>query len=152
MIDINIKRLRKQKKITQEDLARKLGVSRYLILDWEAGKVSPRVSQLKAVSVILGCSIKDLLVEEDVKVEKDRCQSRMKLDIVIQDKKRCADSFSDDVLSEMRVQIVFTDGKAHVEFCGTSRADASEADISALFDKAKAAAIAALRSAGGDAR
>ena len=150
MVDINIKRLRKQKKITQEDLARKLGVSRYLILDWEAGNVSPRVSQLKAVSVILGCSIKDLLVEEDVKVEEDRCQSRMRLDLVIKDKKS-ADGSSYDVLSEIRVQIVFTDDKPHVEFCGTSRADASEADISALFDKAKAAAIAALRSASRDA-
>ena len=37
-----------------------------------------------------------------------------------------------------------------VEFCGTSREGASEADISELFDKAKAAAIAALRSLDGD--
>ena len=54
------------------------------------------------------------------------------------------------VQNEMRVQLAFIAGRPHVEFCGTSRADASEADISALFDKAKAAAIAALRSAGGE--
>ena len=55
------------------------------------------------------------------------------------------------VQNEMRVQLAFVAGRPHVELCGTSRADASEADVSALFDKAKAAAIAALRSAGGDA-
>ena len=42
------------------------------------------------------------------------------------------------VQNEMRVQLAFIAGRPHVEFCGTSRADASEADISALFDKAKA--------------
>ena len=42
--------------------------------------------------------------------------------------------------------------RPHVEFCGTSREGASEADISELFDKAKAAAIAAMRSAVGEAR
>ena len=121
-----------------------------MILDWEAGKVSPRVSQLEAISVVLGCSLKDFVKEENANMEKDRYQNQLKLELVIQDKKRRADGFSDDVLSEMRVQIVFTDGKPHVEFCGTSRADASEADISALFDKAKAAAIAAMRSLDGD--
>lgn len=56
------------------------------------------------------------------------------------------------VQNEMRVQLSFVAGRPHVEFCGTSRADASEADVSALFDKAKAAALAALRSAGGDGK
>ena len=55
------------------------------------------------------------------------------------------------VQNEVRVQLAFVAGRPHVEFCGTSREDASEADISALFDKAKAAAIAALRSASRDA-
>ena len=55
------------------------------------------------------------------------------------------------VQNEMRVQLAFVAGRPHVEFCGTSRADASEADVSALFDKAKAAALAALRSTGGEA-
>ena len=54
------------------------------------------------------------------------------------------------VQNEMRVQLAFVAGRPHVEFCGTSRADASEADISELFDKAKGAAIAALRSLDGD--
>ncbi len=55
-----------------------------------------------------------------------------------------------NVQNEMKVQLAFVDGRPHVEFCGTSRADASEADISELFDKAKGAAIAALRSLDGD--
>ena len=55
-----------------------------------------------------------------------------------------------NVQNEMKVQLAFVDGRPHVEFCGTSREGASEADISELFDKAKGAAIAALRSLDGD--
>ena len=57
-----------------------------------------------------------------------------------------------NVQNEMKVQLAFVDGRPHVEFCGTSCEGASEADISELFDKAKAAAIAAMRSAVGEAR
>ncbi|WP_346689020.1 hypothetical protein [uncultured Cloacibacillus sp.] len=77
----------------------------------------------------------------------------MRLEIVIREEgaRIMTNLQSAGVQNEMRVQLAFIAGRPHVEFCGTSRADASEADVSALFDKAKAAAIAALRSAGRDA-
>ena len=37
-----------------------------------------------------------------------------------------------NVQNEMKVQLAFVDGRPHVEFCGTSREGASEADISEM--------------------
>ena len=61
---IDIKPRRKKKKLSQADLGRKIGVSRYLILDWEAGRKSPTVKQLEALSGVFECSVKDLILEE----------------------------------------------------------------------------------------
>ena len=57
----NIKRYRKERGLTQEQLARSLGVSFQAVSKWENGKSMPDVTMLSALSVVLQVSIDALL-------------------------------------------------------------------------------------------
>lgn len=61
----NIQYLRKQKKITQEQLAEIMSVSRQTISRWEADEIVPELSKLVALSDIFSCKL-DTLVKEDM--------------------------------------------------------------------------------------
>ena len=61
MVGSNIKRLRENKNVTQEDLAAWLGVSRQAISMWEAEKRDLKASTLKKIANVFGVSIDDLL-------------------------------------------------------------------------------------------
>ena len=63
MIGKKILRLRKKAKLTQEQLAKKIGVNRCVVTAWEIGKANPRVDTLKALSKALNCSINDFFQE-----------------------------------------------------------------------------------------
>ncbi len=56
-ITARIHELRKQKSITQRDLAERSGVSRRTIQAIEAGKINPRIDILNAIAEALGQSI-----------------------------------------------------------------------------------------------
>jgi len=56
-----IQTLRKQKKLTQQDLADKLGVSPKTISKWETGGGLPDISFLKRISEIFNITIEELL-------------------------------------------------------------------------------------------
>lgn len=56
-----IKRARKVAKLTQVQLAEKMGCSQQEIQRWEAGKVSPTTKTLKKIAEALGCSPGDLI-------------------------------------------------------------------------------------------
>ena len=58
--------LRKQKGITQEDLAEILCVSRTAISKWESGRGYPNIDSLKAISKYFGVTIDDLLSGEEL--------------------------------------------------------------------------------------
>ena len=60
-----IKTLRKEKKMTQEDLASKLGVTISAISKWETGKNSPDISMLHKLSEILNISLEELYSPEE---------------------------------------------------------------------------------------
>lgn len=62
----NILKLRKNTKLSQEQLAEKIGVSRQTISNQELGETSPNPEQLKLLSKNLNVSIDELL-ENDVK-------------------------------------------------------------------------------------
>ena len=70
--------LRKEKKVSQEELANELGVSRQTISKWELGETSPDLKQSKELSKIFKVSldeltnndIKDILVEKTSNTEK----------------------------------------------------------------------------------
>lgn len=58
--------LRKQKNLTQEDLAETLFVSRTAISKWESGRGYPNIDSLKAIAKFFGISIDELLSGEEL--------------------------------------------------------------------------------------
>lgn len=60
-MELNIRDLRKQHNLTQEQLAEKAGLSRLTIINLETGKVDNVSGKtLKSLSDALGCTIDDL--------------------------------------------------------------------------------------------
>ena len=62
----NIQKLRKDLKLSQEQLAERIDVTRQTISNWELGETSPNPEQLKLLSKALNVSIDELL-NNDVK-------------------------------------------------------------------------------------
>lgn len=62
-----IRRLREQKKMTQEELAEKLFVSGKAVSKWEMGKGYPDISLLQPLAKALDISVIELLSGEDVR-------------------------------------------------------------------------------------
>jgi len=77
--------LRKQKGLTQEELAEKIYVSRTAVSKWESGRGIPNIESLKALSKFFSVSLDDLLsgeellalAEEDHKVKESRSRDRL---------------------------------------------------------------------------
>ena len=61
-----LQELRKQKKLTQEDLAEFLFVSRTAISKWESGRGYPSIDSLKEISKYFKVSLDDLLTSEEI--------------------------------------------------------------------------------------
>lgn len=61
----NIQYLRKQKKVTQEQLAERMSVSRQTISKWETDEVVPELCKLVALSDMFSCKL-DALIREDL--------------------------------------------------------------------------------------
>ncbi len=60
--------LRKNKGLTQEELAEKLGVSRQAVAKWEAGQVYPDISNLIGISSLMNVSVDYLVRDQDCAV------------------------------------------------------------------------------------
>lgn len=56
----NIRKLRLQRNLTQQDIAQRLGISRVAVTKWETGEASPRAEMLPKIAEILLCKIDDL--------------------------------------------------------------------------------------------
>jgi len=56
----NIARLRKERKMTQEDLAKELNITYQAVSKWENGVSSPDISNLKLIAGIFGVTIDEL--------------------------------------------------------------------------------------------
>ena len=61
-----LQELRKQKGLTQEELAEKLYVSRTAISKWESGRGYPNIESLKAISKFFSVTLDDLLSSDEV--------------------------------------------------------------------------------------
>ena len=61
MLYQNIERLRKERKITQEQMAKMLGLSRPTYINMENGEREPSVSELERLAAIFGVSASELL-------------------------------------------------------------------------------------------
>lgn len=66
---------REQAKMTQADLARKLGVKKITLANWEEDLNEPRANRLQMLSGLLGVSLKWLLTGEGDDVEIDQTPS-----------------------------------------------------------------------------
>ncbi|MCI5649531.1 MAG: helix-turn-helix domain-containing protein [Fusicatenibacter sp.] len=66
----NIQYLRKQKKITQEQLSEIMSVSRQTISRWEADEIVPELSRLISLCDLFSCKL-DTLVREDLNARKE---------------------------------------------------------------------------------
>lgn len=63
-----LKELRKQNNLTQEELAKKLFVTRNAISKWETGKGYPNIDSLKLLSQVFKISVDELINNEDLKL------------------------------------------------------------------------------------
>ena len=64
MLEKNIVNLRKQRGLTQEQLAEKLGVSRQTIVKWEKGEATPDSYNLIELSKFFNVKVQDLILTE----------------------------------------------------------------------------------------
>ncbi|MBR6073420.1 MAG: helix-turn-helix transcriptional regulator [Bacilli bacterium] len=60
----NLKSIRKMKKVSQEDLADKLGVSRQSVSKWETGENYPTMQNIVCLCSIFKCKMNDLVHED----------------------------------------------------------------------------------------
>ena len=56
-----IREYRKQRKWTQDELAKRLGVERSAVAKWESGKSQPQAARLVALAEVFGCSVDEIL-------------------------------------------------------------------------------------------
>jgi len=61
--------LRKQKGLSQEELANRLNVSRQTVSKWEVGESSPDMEKLVAISEFFDISLDELVLDKVVKKE-----------------------------------------------------------------------------------
>ena len=61
-----LKKLRKNKNITQEELAQKIFVTRTTVSKWESGRGYPSLDTLKILAEFYGISIDDLIFNEEI--------------------------------------------------------------------------------------
>ena len=73
--------LRKQKGLTQEELATQLYVSRTAISKWESGRGTPSIDSLKAIACFFSVTVDDLLSSEQLLTiaEKDQKQRNIRM-------------------------------------------------------------------------
>ena len=81
----NLKNVRKQRGVTQEELAEILGVSRQAISKWESDSGYPETEKLLVISKTLNISIDYLL--NDVTVMKEKRKQKKKVLYMLQQEK-----------------------------------------------------------------
>ena len=75
----NIQKLRKELKLSQEQLAEMIDVTRQTISNWELGETSPNPEQLKLLSKALNVSVDELLNNDVKSVIIDKVSNTEKL-------------------------------------------------------------------------
>ena len=80
---------RKEQKLTQEELAEKLGITAKAVSKWECGKGLPDPSIMLELCKILKITVNDLLSGEKARKVKQKPKSNNILEIVLS----CSDTF-----------------------------------------------------------
>lgn len=60
----NLKRLRKEKNMSQTELAVRLGVKQNTVSSWEKGVRHPGLRMLLALANVFGCTVDELITNE----------------------------------------------------------------------------------------
>ncbi len=115
----NIRRIRKRKKITQEGLANRIGVSRQAVCMWEAGKRELRGTTIRKISQIFSVRPGEILGEAAItggkkafKVKKigkgalTRKENGMRETITLSAKKKCGAGF--EIVKSAQSKAAFT--------------------------------------------
>lgn len=76
-VNNKLKELRKEKNISQEQLAKELNISRQAISKWESGKAYPDIDNLILLRKIFGVSLDELIMEEEEKVEENNSKQEL---------------------------------------------------------------------------
>ncbi len=76
----NLRNLRKTKKLSQEDLAEKMGVSRQSVSKWETGDAYPEMNNILEICKIFNCHINDLV--NDSIIDIDSLDEEIKMNVV----------------------------------------------------------------------
>ncbi|MBR4618849.1 MAG: helix-turn-helix domain-containing protein [Bacilli bacterium] len=76
----NLKMLRKSRKLSQEHLAERVGVSRQSVSKWETGEAYPEMNNILALCTIFHCEITDLVTENMIDI--DSLDEEVKMNIV----------------------------------------------------------------------
>ena len=116
----SIKRLREEKKITQNELAEKLGVSNKTISKWETARGLPDITLIEPLASALGVSVIEL-INGEYRINKNvSCNVRK----------------SKFYICPVCGNIIHATGSAVVSCCGIvlPEADSEEADISHEFE------------------
>ena len=71
----NIKKLRKEKSLSQEQLAEMLNVSRQAVSKWESGKTYPDIDNLILLKDIFNVTLDDLVINGDKNSSEDTIKS-----------------------------------------------------------------------------
>jgi len=61
MVGKNIKKIRTELNMTQEELAEKISVTRQAVSNWETEKTQPDIETLERISEVLGVTIEELI-------------------------------------------------------------------------------------------
>jgi len=80
----NLKKIRKENNLSQEELAEKLGVSRQSVSKWESGTSYPEMDKLLQIAKIFNVNIDELL-NQDIKEVNQEKQSKMLLNKYVED-------------------------------------------------------------------
>ncbi|MBO5153494.1 MAG: helix-turn-helix transcriptional regulator [Eubacterium sp.] len=84
-----ISRIRKEKKLTQKELAEQLHVTDKAVSKWERGMSYPDISMLESIAEILEISVLELLegerISDDASIEKEEAQQLLCKSISISD-------------------------------------------------------------------
>lgn len=84
----NLKKLRKNKNISQETLAEKVGVSRQSVSKWETGEAYPEMNNILELCKIFHCNINDLVNDNIVDIDSLDEEIKMNLVKFKEDKQR----------------------------------------------------------------
>ena len=76
----NLKKIRKRKNISQEDLAEKVGVSRQSVSKWETSEAYPEMNNILELCKIFKCNINDLV--NDNMIDLDSLDEEVKMSVV----------------------------------------------------------------------